>query len=291
VKLSCLPVSLYPQLAAGKTTVGDWLRLAARLGLDGADISVAHLTRQHPTFVRSLRREAEAAGIAVLMLATYTDFTHPDPVYRERQADDLSAWIEVAAGLGATFVRVTAGQAHPGVSEADGLHWAAEGLVACLKDAESAGVRLVYENHTRGSVWTLNDFTQPSARFLEVVRRTRGTGLEVLFDTANCLVLDEDPAAVLEQVFDRIGVVHLSDIARAGSFEHTRIGTGAAPLHALVERLHARGFDGWISIEEASRTGEAGFRAAVEFADDAWRRAGGMPRCRRGSAEPGASEG
>jgi sugar phosphate isomerase/epimerase len=177
-------------------------------------------------------------------------------------------------------VRVTAGQAHTGVSEAEGLAWAAEGLVACVKEAESSGVRLAYENHTRGSVWTRNDFTQPAARFLEVVRRTRGSGLDVLFDTANSLVLNEDPSGVLEQVFDRIGVVHLSDIVQAGSFEHTVIGTGVAPLRPLLQRLCSGGYDGWISIEEASATGEQGFRTAVEFADAAWRQVGGKPRAR-----------
>jgi sugar phosphate isomerase/epimerase len=261
-------------------SLADWLRLAGRLGLDGADISVAHVTSRQPTFLREVRRAAGDAGIGIVMLATYTDFTHPDPVYRVRQCDELRAWIDLAERLGATFVRVTAGQAHPGVSEADGLQWAADGLVACVNDAESAGVRLAYENHTRGSVWQRNDFTQPATRFLEVVERTRGSGLEVLFDTANSLVLNEDPAAVMEQVFDRIGVVHLSDIVRAGSFEHTVIGTGVAPLHLLLARLRSGGYDGWISIEEASATGEQGFRTAIEFADGAWRQAGGKPRAR-----------
>jgi sugar phosphate isomerase/epimerase len=280
VKLSCLPVSLYPQLAAGAMTLGQWFRVAGRLGLDGADLSVAHLPGRRAASLRDLRKEAEDAGIAVMMLATYTDFTHPDPAYREAQIDELRRWIEVAERLGATFARVTAGQAHPGVPEAEGLDWAVEGLVACIEEAKSAGVRLAYENHTRGAVWQRNDFTQQSARFLEVVRRTHGTGLEVLFDTANSLVLNEDPMAVLEQVFDRIGVVHLSDIVRAGAFEHTLIGTGVAPLPAVLKRLSSGGFDGWISIEEASGTGEPGFRAAVAFAEDAWRRAGGTPRSR-----------
>jgi sugar phosphate isomerase/epimerase len=41
-----------------------------------------------------------------------------------------------------------------------------------------------------------------------------------------------------------------------------------------------RGFDGWLSIEEASRTGEEGFRQAVAYADAAWVRAGGRSRGR-----------
>jgi sugar phosphate isomerase/epimerase len=281
LKLSCLPVSLYPEFASGQTTLGEWCRRAARLGLDGADLSVAHVTSRRPAVLKALRREAEDAGVDLAMLVTYSDFTHPDPHYRARQVDDLRAWIDVATRLNVTLLRVTAGQAHPGVAEAEGLQWADEGLTACLGDAQSAGVRLLYENHTRGSTWERNDFTQPAARFLEVVQRTRGTGLEVLFDTANCLVSNDDPAAVLEQVLDRVGAVHLSDVARRGAFEPTVVGTGVAPLRSLLERVRSAGFDGWISIEEASRTGESGFRHAVEFADRVWVEAGGAPRARR----------
>ncbi len=264
-------------------SLGEWFRMAARLGLDGADLSVAHVTSREPAFVRNLHREATDAGVALAMVVTYSDFTHPDSRHRAQQVDDLRAWVEVAARLHATFLRVTAGQAHPGVAEPDGLQWAVEGLTACLAEARSAGVRLVYENHRRGSIWTLDDFTQPAARFLEVVSRTRGTGLEVLFDTANCLVLQDDPSAVLEQVLDRVGAVHVSDIAGHGDFEPTVIGTGAAPLRSLVERLRRGGFDGWISIEEASRTGEHGFRTGVEVADRLWTEAGGAARHRRHS--------
>jgi len=278
MKLSCLPVSLYPDLASGRRTLGDWFRFAAMLGLDGADISVAHVGSRAAPYLDALRREAAEAGVQVAILATYTDFTRPDARERAHQVDDLRGWIAAAERVGAPFVRVTAGQAHAGVSEADGLEWAATGLTACLADARAAGVRLLYENHTRGSVWTANDFTQPAARFLDVARRTAGTGLEILFDTANCLALDDDPMAVLEAVADRVGAVHVSDIRRRGAFEPTLVGTGVTPIVSLLGALVARGFDGWVSLEEASRTGEDGFRRGVAATDRAWVEAGGKPR-------------
>lgn len=278
MKLSCLPVSLYPDLAAGRRSLGDWFRHAGELGLDGADVSVAHVASREPSSLDSLRREAGDAGVSIVMLATYSDFTHPDAAERSRQIDDVRAWIAAAARLGVRFLRLTAGQAHPDVSREDGLAWAAEGLTACVGDARAAGVTLLYENHVRGAVWSANDFTQPADRFLEVVRRTDGSGLDILFDTANCLALHDDPLAVLRQVRPRVGAVHLSDIRRAGSFEPVVIGTGVAPNTELLRVLARSGFDGWISIEEASKTGEEGFRRAVAFADQAWTEAGGRPR-------------
>lgn len=278
MKLSCLPVSLYGDFAAGRLTLGDWFRKAALLGLDGADISVAHTSSRQPAYLAALRQQATDAGVSILMLATYSDFTHPAASERQRQADDLRGWVEAAARLGVATLRVTAGQAHPGVARDEGLAWAAHGLAACIPDARAAGVRLLYENHVRGAPWQHNDFTQPADRFLEVVRRTAGSGLEVLFDTANCLALHDDPLAVLAQVQQRVGAVHLSDIRAAGAFEPTVIGTGAAPNVPLLRALIAGGFDGLVSIEEASRTGDDGLRQAVAFADRAWAEAGGKPR-------------
>ena len=278
MRLSCLPVSLYPDLKSGRLTLGDWFRTAASLGLDGADLSVAHVTSRVPAYLQQLRREAEDAGVRTPVLVTYSDFTQPSASHRAKQLDDVRAWIEAGACLGVEFLRLTAGQAHPGVREDEGLAWASHGLTACLAEAASAGVRLLYENHTRGSVWQYDDFTQPAARFLEVARRTQGSGLEVLFDTANCLALGDDPETVLIEVIDRVGAIHVSDIRQRCTFEPTTIGTGVAPLAALLARMRANGFDGWVIIEEASRTGLDGFRHAVEVVDRLWVEAGGNPR-------------
>lgn len=278
MKLSCLPVSLYADFVAGRRTLGDWFRMAARLGLDGADLSVSHITNLSPAYLADVRRQANEAGVEIVMLATYSDFTHPNAAERARHIDGVRTWIEAGARLGVSFLRLTAGQNHAGVDEAEGLDWATAGLTACLGDAQAAGVRLLYENHVRGAVWTQNDFTQPAQRFLEVVRRTAGSGLELLFDTANCLVLEDDPLAVLQQVKHRVGALHLSDIRRAGAFEPTIIGSGAAPNQQLLQIMVDYAFDGWISIEEGSRSGDASFQTAVTFADRTWQAAGGRPR-------------
>jgi sugar phosphate isomerase/epimerase len=259
--------------------------MAARLGLDGADISVTHLPHGGPAALHAVRREAADVGVEIVMLATYSDFTHPEPAVRAREIDGVRALIAAGVELGVRFLRLTAGQNHPGIPPNAGLDWAAEGLAACLPDAAAAGVRLLYENHVRGAVWTYNDWTQPAERFLEVVRRTAGTPLGILFDTANCLVLHDDPLDVLRQVKDRVAAIHLSDIRRPGAFEPTVIGTGAAPIEPLLRIMVEHGFDGWVSIEEASRTGDNGFRKAVAFAEHAWLAAGGAPR--HGQAQVG----
>jgi sugar phosphate isomerase/epimerase len=281
MQLSCLPVSLYNDITAGQRSLADWFHFAAELGLDGADVSIAHIQSREPQYLESLRRQAESAGIPIVMLVTYSDFTHPDAKERARQIDGLKANIQVAAHLGATFLRVTAGQRHPETQRAEGVDWAVKGLTACLDEAAAAGVTLAYENHTIGYGWTYFDFSQPADIFLEIVARTEGTGLRLLFDTANNLALNDDPLAVLKRVQHRVAVIHVSDIRRAGHFEPVVLGTGVAPLEPIFQQLRDAGFDSWISVEEASRTAEAGFRQAIPYVDQIWQQVGGAPRARR----------
>ncbi len=274
MKLSCLPVSLYDDLTAGRQTLPGWFDFAARLGLAGADISVAHLESRKAHYLRALRRQAEAAGVQIAMMVTYSDFTHPDTGERARQVAELQANIETAAHLGVSFLRVTAGQAHSGLMRSDGIAWAIEGLTTCLGEAARAKVKLVYENHTIGYGWTHYDFSQPADVFCEVVAFTEGSGLAVLYDTANNLARGDDPLSVLRKVKHRIAALHVSDIRRVGHFEPVVLGTGVAPIGPVFQALRDAGFDGWISVEEASKTGPDGFRRAVAYVNQAWESAG-----------------
>jgi len=273
MRMSCLPVSLYADLSASRCSLADWFRFAADLGLDGADISVAHLPGRDAASLAPLRRQAEDAGVAIPMMVTYTDFTHPDPAIRAQQADELRFCIEAAAHLGVGYLRVTAGQKHPGVQRAEGITWACAGLTACVADATAAGVILCYENHTIGYGWTHYDFSLPSDIFRDIVQRTEGSGLQLLFDTANNLVNSEEPLPVLEAVIERIAVVHVADMARKGVYEPTVVGTGVSPLAAIFRRLQQHGYDGWLSVEEGSKTGEEGFRQAIPRVRTLWKAA------------------
>jgi sugar phosphate isomerase/epimerase len=278
MKMSCLPVSLYPELTAKQRTLPDWFKLAADLGLDGADLSVVHLESIDPPYLRGLRKQAEALGIRIAMVVTYADFTHPEAAERANQVRSVSRYIKVAKALDAEFLRVTAGQAHPGLERETAIDWAVAGLTLCLDDAEKAGVTLCYENHTKGYAWTYFDFSQPAEIFLEIIRRTEGTGLRLLYDTANTLATGDDPLAVLEQVKHRVSMIHVNDIARAGYYEPVLLGEGVAPIVPQFRILANAGFDGWISVEEASKRGEEGFRKAIPYAEAAWLEAGGKPR-------------
>ena len=62
MRLSCLPVSFFADIVAGRMSVGAWARMGAELGLDAIDLSILFVPDRSPAAVAALRREIEAAG-------------------------------------------------------------------------------------------------------------------------------------------------------------------------------------------------------------------------------------
>lgn len=273
MKLSCLPVSLYNDIFTGNSSVADWIQFGAELGLDAVDFSIKFFPERDAESVKQTRAALEKHNITPCMLACYSDFTHPDPSQREQELTDLKADIALAKALGAEFIRVTAGQNHPGTERSVGVQWVTDGFRRALDAAEKHGITLAYENHTKGAPWNYWDFSQPTEIFLEILDALSDTPLGVCFDTANPLVLGEDVLTLLEQVVHRIVVVHIFDLREVRVFEPVRVGTGASPIPQVFSRMKQAGYDGWLSIEEASRSGQEGFTESIVFVRKRWQQA------------------
>ena len=273
MKLSCLPVSLYDDIFSGKNSVADWIQFGAELGLDAVDFSIKFFPERDATTLNHTIAALEEFDIQACMLACYSDFTHPDSTQRQQELTNLKADITLAKTLGMKFVRVTAGQNHPGIERTAGIRWVTDGLRRALDAAERHGITLAYENHTKGAPWDYWDFSQPTEIFLEILHALSDTPLGVCFDTANPLVLNEDVLALLDKVIERVVVLHIFDMREAGKFEAVRVGTGASPIPQVLSRMRRAGYDGWLSIEEASRLGKDGFEQSIAYVRDAWEHA------------------
>ena len=280
MQLSCLPVSFFSDIVDGRMTVPNWARMALEIGLDGFDMSILFVSDCSAAPVGVLRREVDQVGLPLVMVTSYPDFTHPDPTQRERELELMRQVVQVSADLGARYVRVTAGQAHPETGRAEGIAWAVEGLSRLVEASHESGVTLVYENHAKPGAWQYTDFSQPPDIFLEIVHRTEGVGLGVNFDTGNAASFAEDPVALLEAVMGRVVTVHAADTAATGVQQAVLLGTGVAPFPALFASLKRAGWDGWICMEEYAMMGREGVEKAASFIRSTWREArGSVIRC------------
>lgn len=265
MRLSCLPVSFFDAISRGEMSVAQWLDFAAELGLDGVECGPVLLKPLGAAAVAEFRRLTEERGLGVSNFTSYSDFTQPDPEAREREIVALIESARIARELGAPTVRLLTGQRRPGVSRAQGVAWVVEAARRVAESADRIGVRVVVENHTKAFVWTDFDFAMQGEALLQILDGLKDTSVGVQFDTANPLVAGEDTLTLFEAVKDRIGYVHLNDVRRPGVFEFVPVGSGIAPVREVLARLSKQGYDGWVGIEEASRTGRQGFQEAVEF--------------------------
>ncbi|MBY0515156.1 MAG: sugar phosphate isomerase/epimerase, partial [Gemmataceae bacterium] len=165
--------------------------------------------------------------------------------------------------------RVLSGQRHPGVTREQGLEWAAGCINAVLPAARECGVILGLENHYKDGFWKYPEFAQKQDVFLELVNAiTDRTHFGVQFDPSNALVAGDDPVELLRHVADRVVSMHASDrylepgatldglrqadgtLGYSPMLRHGVTGRGLNDYDAILGILAARGYRGWISIED-----------------------------------------
>jgi sugar phosphate isomerase/epimerase len=254
-------------------SVPEWARTAASIGLDGYDVSILFVKERSPSELMALRAACERSGLPLVMVTSYPDFTHPDPCQRERELALAIEVTEISAALGARYVRVTAGQAHPETGREEGISWAVNGLVSLVEATRDLGVTHVYENHAKPGAWRYTDFSQPPDIFLEIAERTTAAGLGVNFDTGNAASFADDPVDLLNAVVGRVVSVHAADTAAKGVQQAVLLGTGVTPFPELFAALKRAGWDGWICMEEYAQMGREGVEKAARFIRSAWRAA------------------
>lgn len=273
MRMSCLPVSLFGDICSGKMSLTDWARHAKAIGFDGIDISIMFLKNRTPTYLAALKKELEEIGMPIVMMTTYPDFTHPDPVQREREMLYLKADVALASELNIRYLRILAGQAHKEVSREACIRWVSDAFHEIDAYGKKFGVGLLFENHGKPGAWDNVDFTFEPQNFLDICRCTEDTDIRINFDTGNITAHGEDPRDILPQVVDRVETIHVTDMAQRGVFSPTVIGTGVTPNSEVFHMLKEAGFDRWLCIEEASGCGLEGIEKAHDYVLKTWNNA------------------
>lgn len=269
-KLSCLPVSVYPEFAGDKMSIADWAALAGNIGLDAIDLSVLMTRRLNADALRAAALELKVLGMPVDTVVTYTDFTHPDTAFRESEFGQFKADIETAVLFGAAYLRLTSGQAYPETSRCKGIELTVDYFNRAAEFADKNGIGLLFENHSKPGVWQYYDFAGAPEVYFDIVGRLAGTAVDLLFDTANACFYKQDPVRMIERIFARVRRIHVADIIAPNNLKPVLIGQGIVPLSGIFEFLKKAGYSGGLSIEEASSAGPDGFKKAVAAVRALW---------------------
>ena len=207
-----------------------------RGGLDG------HVSPALPPEARQrLRRWVAEAGLASLAVTAYSRFTSAEASERAVQLDHLRRHLDLAADLGAQFVRTFVGQLPPGRTAAEALPAICESLSLAAKHAASRGVIVAVETH---------DEYVHSTAIAQIVSQVGHPALRALWDFGNAFAAGEDPAEGLRVLGPYLGYVHVKDgMLQGAAWRLTRLSEGQVPLAATVRGLLAAGYRGGLCVE------------------------------------------
>jgi sugar phosphate isomerase/epimerase len=218
---------------------------AAAMGFDGIEWRGGpdgHVNPTLPSAERAQLRHLTAEhGLFALAVSAYTTFVSESADERQANVDDLRHHIDLAADLGASYVRLFLGELEPGTTLLSVYDRVVESLAQARPHAETAGVKLAIEPH--------DDFFRPHT-VLPVLTRLTQPSIGIVWDIANTFAVGDDPATGYGLLGSRLFYVHVKDIiGRWPGRTLTLVGQGEVPLQAAFKLLLADGYTGAFSYE------------------------------------------
>lgn len=232
----------------------------ARLNIEAMDLT-GYFFPEYPTvptdaFVSRIKRYAHARGVVINGTGIRNDFSVADKAVRAAGVQLTKDWIEAAARLGATVIRVFAGPQSPikdwrvaatGAKRDDVERWMADDLRTCAEYGEKFGVIVGVQNH--------GDFLNTGAEHLSLLRRVGHPCCGALVDTGKFITADPyadialiTPYAVGWQIKETMG----SDLK-----------SPRADFKRLMKIIAAGGYRGFVPIETLSM-GRKDYNPAAE---------------------------
>lgn len=196
-----------------------------------------------PHQLDSLRRMSDDAGLTALSITSYTSFVSPSPEERNANVDQLRRYLDLAAEIGAPYVRAFLGELP---ANAKLTHAIYENIGSCLDVAstyaETVGVKIAIEPH--------DDFARSTKVSPVLERDSSSSDLRVIWDLGNTFAVGEEPSEGFRLLKDRLAYVQVKD----GRFDEMGwqlcpVGHGDVPLAQACELLLDDGYEGAFSVE------------------------------------------
>lgn len=236
----------FSTLACPKWQIETVIARATEYGYDGIEWrggSQGHVQPEMPAAKKvSLQQRCSDAGLMSLAITAYTSFVSNFAEERQTNVDELRRYADLAAELGATYVRAFLGELPNGTNIDSSMY---EKISDCLNAASayahSIGVQIAIEPH--------DDFVR-SSTVVPILERVRHPALRVIWDIANAFVAGEDPAEGFVLLKDRLAYIQVKDGNRHGfKWQLCSLGQGNVPLDQAFELLLAHRYQGAISVE------------------------------------------
>jgi len=234
VRLGLNAYSFNEPLRAGTMTLDDLIDYCAQHGFDGLD-ATGYYFPGYPNvpddaFLHRLKRRAFLNGVTISGTGVRNDFAAPDAEARRRDVAMVKHWIEAAATLGATVVRIFAGLTVPAGGSFDRtLEWMVPDIKACVDHGRQHGVIVGLQNH--------NDFLKTADETIRVVEAVNSEWFGVILDVGS--LRQGDPYAEIEKLVPYAVTWQLKESVWYGAKE---VPTDIGRIKTIIDRMGYRGF-------------------------------------------------
>ena len=230
----CCAYSFRKYLEHGPMTMEDFILKGVELGLHGVDVTVYYLKSTDPAYLTGLRHLAFKNGVPFSGAGCGSSMVQADKAKRAQVLADIKKWVDVTDWLGASHLRIFAGELPPGATVDQGMEWSVEVMKPACEYAGKKGITLGVEDH--------GGITQKAETTLEVLRRVDSPYAGVNLDISNFLAAsDDEQYRQIEACAPYATHTHISD----------RFGDSRRPidLDRVWQLFQKGGYKGYMSAE------------------------------------------
>ena len=185
-------------------------------------------------YIRNLKREALVNGVTIFGTGVRNDFSVPDAAARKNDVQLVKDWIEVAAGLGASVIRVFSGRRVPsGHSFERVLDWMVPDLQECVAYGRGHGVVVGLQNH--------DDFLKTADETIRLANAVNSEWFGIILDVGS--LRQNEPYGEIEKLVPYAVSWQLKENVRYGAE------TSPADLRKIKAIIDRAGYRGFLPIE------------------------------------------
>ncbi|TCK25868.1 hydroxypyruvate isomerase family protein [Pseudonocardia endophytica] len=168
-----------------------------------------------------------------------------DPKRSAAFADNVDVAVGIGSRLGTTGFNALYGNRTDDVAPEEQDELAAQNLALAGRVAATIGAIALLEPVSGIDAYPI----RTAADAVAVLDRVGSDDVRLLLDVYHLAANGDDPAAAIDRFAGRIGHVQIADAPGRGE-----PGTGDLPIAALMDRVHAAGYRGRISLEYKAAT-------------------------------------
>jgi len=226
-----------------------WQRIvteAQRMGYNGVELRFVADQRNlldtpelQKAVLPTTKQQLKDAGVAICCVDTSVLLVNRDDAMIEAG----KRHVDLAAELGAPFVRVFGGAFPKEITQDVALRTAADNFRALAEYASGKKVRVLVETH--------DDFSS-SESVAQLLKRTNHPNTGILWDIHHPYRLHgETPAQAFATLGQHVHHVHIKDSKDLGGGKHryVKLGEGDVPIAQCLNLLKTAGYDSWIALE------------------------------------------